>query len=56
MLAVLLALALGGLAYVIVFVWDGRLPVEVQAWLDRAVRWAREVITRAADLARSTKP
>jgi len=55
-LAVLLALALGGLAYVIVFVWDGRLPVEVQAWLDRAVRWAREVITRAADLARSTKP
>src|SRR3990167_4090871 len=43
-LAALLALALLGLAYVFVFVWDGRVPVEVQAWLDAALR----VITRAA--------
>ena len=43
-LAALLALAVGGLAYVAVFVWDGRLPVEVQAWLDRALR----VIAKAA--------
>ena len=43
-LAVLLALALGGLAYVFVFVWDGRVPAEVQAWLDMALR----VIAKAA--------
>ena len=43
-LAALLALAVGGLAYVAVFVWDGRVPVEVQGWVDGA----RETITRAA--------
>jgi len=43
-LAALLALAVLGLAYVAVFVWDGRVPVEMQAWLDRALR----VIAKAA--------
>ena len=35
---------LGGLAYVAVFVWDGHVPAEVQAWVDEALR----VITKAA--------
>jgi len=39
-----LALLAGGLAYVAVFVWDGRVPVEVQAWVDAALR----VIAKAA--------
>ena len=43
-LAALLALALLGLVYVGVFVWDGHLPVELQAWLDGALR----VIAKAA--------
>src|SRR3990167_6278547 len=43
-LAVMLALALLGLAYVAVFVWDGHVPAEVQAWRDRALR----VIAKAA--------
>jgi len=48
-LAALLALALGGLAYVAVFVWDGRLPVEVQAWLDRALEVAGAAWGRLTD-------